>query len=601
MISSDSPAATIIKRLVFLSAMFALAFFYLFVSFQGLTSPEGMDQAQIGREIARGNGLTTKFVRPAAIAQLEREGKPLNINSFKDTFHAPLNPLIYAGVLKLTGASNPENFRMTDKNDVIYKLDRIIACTCLLFFVITIAINFTLIARIFDQTIASVVSILLLVSDLFWQFSMSGMPQMLMAALFSAAMYTCWRGIENQEAGRSPVIPAIISGSFFGLLALAHWITLWPFIGYLIFSAFYFRPRGTVSIALLFIVGIFVVFPLIYYSNTTGSFGGTAFYAMHDGMQNSNNVVYRSMEKPTVYIGEFATHIMATTIQQFTTVHSFLGSVILAPAFFLALIHPFKRSSIASFRWVIVLMWIFAAIGMSIYGVTADTPMDPSQIHLLFTPLAMAYGLAMISILWARLPMSQINGFAGNLHYTSIIALSIIPLTLSLLPRIKRAFAISGAGFTTVPYYNPNALNTRLNGWTKENAIIVSDQPWAVAWYADRTSIWLPKSMAEFNSIENTASNFGNPVEGVLMTPYSYGQDNVTTMSANYQDFFPLVYAFWTGVATDSYFTYPPKQSFSKFRSDYSTPLYLVKSPSNYLLASMVYFSRSAPEEEPQP
>ncbi len=600
MINAESSSGTLMKRLIFLSTMFALAFIYLFVSFQGLTSPEGMDQAQIGREIARGNGITTKFIRPTAIAQLQREGKPININAFRDTFHAPLNPLVYSAVLKLTGAANPKNFRMLNKNEVVYKLDRVIACTCLLFFIITIGINFALIARIFDQTIAATVSVLLLVSDLLWQFSMSGMPQMLMAALFSAAMYTCWRGIENQEAGRSPVIPAVLSGVFFGLLALTHWITLWPFIGYLIFSAFYFRPRGVVSVALVFIVGIFIAFPLLYYSKTTGSFGGTAFYALHSGMRGDTDFIYRSMDKPNIFLGQFVVNMATATIKQFSGVHIFLGSVLIAPAFFLALIHPFKRTSIAIFRWTIALMWFFAAIGMSIYGVSQDSPIHPSQIHMLFTPLAMAYGLAMISILWARLPVSQHKGFIGNLHYIFIAALSAIPLILTLIPKIKLAFFVSGAGFSTIPFYNPNALNSRLNGWTEDDAIIASDQPWAVAWYADRASIWLPKSMEEFKEIETIADETGNPIEGVLMSPYSYGQGDVAEVSQNYGDFFPLAYSFWTRTATDSFFVYPPKKTFGQFRTTYSHPLNLVESPDNYLLATMIYYSRSAPSTESQ-
>ena len=69
---------------------------------------------------------------------------------------------------------------------------------------------------------------------------------------------------------------------------------------------------------------------------------------------------------------------------------------------FLALLHPFKRASIANFRWAILLMWISAALGMAFFGISKD-PLDPNQLHLLFAPIMTAYGLAFISILWSRL------------------------------------------------------------------------------------------------------------------------------------------------------------------------------------------------------
>ena len=59
----------LIRRSLFFAVLIALTLGNLFIFFRGLNSPQAMDQAQIAREIARGNGFATKFIRPIAYEQ----------------------------------------------------------------------------------------------------------------------------------------------------------------------------------------------------------------------------------------------------------------------------------------------------------------------------------------------------------------------------------------------------------------------------------------------------------------------------------------------------------------------------------------------------
>jgi len=63
---------------------------------RGLTTAEGMDPAQIAREIARGNGFTTKTIRPAAIWQIEEFTGQAPTGKIPETYHAPANPFFNA-------------------------------------------------------------------------------------------------------------------------------------------------------------------------------------------------------------------------------------------------------------------------------------------------------------------------------------------------------------------------------------------------------------------------------------------------------------------------------------------------------------------------
>ena len=109
-------AAVLTRRLLFFIVLFGLVFYFLVLTFRGLTDPNGMEQAQIGREIARGNGAITKVIRPAAIWQAKKiEKTDINLDGFYDTYHSPLNPYIYGAVLKAVNGANFDKYQIKDK------------------------------------------------------------------------------------------------------------------------------------------------------------------------------------------------------------------------------------------------------------------------------------------------------------------------------------------------------------------------------------------------------------------------------------------------------------------------------------------------------
>ena len=201
--------------------------------------------------------------------------------------------------------------------------------------------------------------------------------------------------------------------------------------------------------------------------------------------------------------------ILRTTLLQATDIIPFLGGIIVAPLFFISLLHPFKRASIANFRWAILLMWVTAALGLAFFGISKD-PLDPNQLHLLFAPIMTAYGLAFISILWSRLEFVASTPILRNVHHFVIVGICALPLVLALPQKVRVGMHLRDRGGVPhwPPYYAP-ALNSKkagIKGWTNDKQVIFADQPWAVAWYADRISIWLPPTYAGFEKIETIAA-----------------------------------------------------------------------------------------------
>jgi len=98
---------------------------------------------------------------------------------------------------------------------------------------------------------------------------------------------------------------------------------------------------------------------------------------------------------------------------------------------------------------------------------------------VLTAPLLIIFGAAFFSIL-----LDQMKFPARELRY---IAAGIFVL-LSSLPLISALwFKSFPASFP--PYYPPDI--ERVAGWMKENELIMSDIPWAVAWYGNHQSVWL--------------------------------------------------------------------------------------------------------------
>ena len=70
--------------------------------------------------------------------------------------------------------------------------------------------------------------------------------------------------------------------------------------------------------------------------------------------------------------------------------------------------------------------------------------MDSNQIHILFAPLMSAYGLAMISILWARLGIAQRIDSLRHAHLIMIVAISAGPMLLSIPQDVRLGLRAEG-------------------------------------------------------------------------------------------------------------------------------------------------------------
>src|SRR3954469_10966214 len=172
-----------IKRGLIVVVIFFLGGYYLW-HFRGLETSQAMDQAQIAREIASGHGFGTNFARPLAYGQLKANGKDPAKQIWVDTYNAPLPPLVNSIALLAVKSHWKQR-----PNDLIYAGDKAIAVLSVIFFVLSVLVLFFIARRLFDQLIAIFACSLVLLSDTIWQYSLSGLPQMLLLLLFNSTIY----------------------------------------------------------------------------------------------------------------------------------------------------------------------------------------------------------------------------------------------------------------------------------------------------------------------------------------------------------------------------------------------------------------------------
>jgi len=510
--------ATWVRRI--LAGVFVLFIISLWMfrdnGFKGLSHEVAMEQAQISREIARGNGFTTKFIRPAALYQFRENTGRFDLEHTPDTYHAPLNPLLNAPFLKLVEKS----WQITIK-DIVSTPDRVLVAVQFLWMIIGWIVSYLTMSRLFDKRLAVFGVWMLILCQSFWDFAVSGLPQNLMFALFSVAIYCLVRAVENRVAEKPVWRWLLVCAFAFGLLALAHALTLWIAAGALIFIAIYFPPRWLNASIFAAVIVLCYTPWLVRNAKVCGNPVGLGWYTGLAEIKGSENSMMRSMEPPFAKVSPrfFRQKVQAKVIYQVHHLVDYLGGAVLAPVFFVALLHLFKRRETSNFRWALLLMWLGALLGAAVFGPGGkplDQPFAPpvevNNLHLLFIPMFTAYGLAFVLVLWSRV------GITVRLVRIGFMALLFI---LSSLRFIATFIDLNGdaKGRIQWPPYVPPFIGM-LNDWTTEREVIATDMPWAVAWYADRKSLWLPISVQDFVDL-NDYNRLNGHVVGLYLTPVS--------------------------------------------------------------------------------
>lgn len=191
-------------------------------------------------------------------------------------------------------------------------------------------------------------------------------------------------------------------------------------------------------------------------------------------------------------------------------------------------------------RWALAITWGMAVVGMSFVGLP-QKEQDGNQLHLLFIPLFAAYGVAFLTVLWARLGLSHLGWWGRNALVAGAFVITALPM-VAVLPLEVLAGLYNKGQFAHWPPYLPDRV-AKMRELMTDQEVVYTDLPWAVAWYADRRAVWLPREIEQFQTMRELSESRGEKVAGLLLTPESTKvTQTYDVFNGEYQAWAPEVY-----------------------------------------------------------
>jgi 4-amino-4-deoxy-L-arabinose transferase-like glycosyltransferase len=529
-------------------AILLLVAAYNSCAFKNMATQEAMDAAQLARNIAQGKGYSTLFIRPFSMHLVQQRnqktqnvpqvGKVADLAEIRgmhpDLANPPVYPVVLAALMKVL----PFNYEVDLTHSFwsvpsrtpgkrifhIYQPDFLIALFNQSLFLAAIALVFFLARRLFDPGVAWLSAGLLLGTELFWRFSVSGLPTMLLLIIF---LGLAWCVVLLEQEARTPkwgpagiLILAGLAGAMVGLGGLTRYSFAWlifPVAGFLIL----FGGQRRIKLTLIALAAFIVVMApwLVRNYSVSGKPFGTVSYAVMETTIYPENRLQRSLEPDPGYLYPRAIWFkLKSNVRQIVTSElPKLGGSWLAAFFLVGLMVGFRSPALARLRYFLLgcgLVLILAQ-AMCRTQLSEDSPeINSENLLVILAPLVLVYGVSLFFLLLDQMPLPSLQ-----LRYLVIGIFSVV----ACLPMLF-VFLLPKTHPVAYPPYYPPGIQT-VAGWLKENELAMSDIPWAVAWYGQRQCVWLtlkcmpdardPGTHEDFFAI----NDFQKPINALYLTP----------------------------------------------------------------------------------
>lgn len=515
------------KILIGLVVLFLLVTYDL-RCYRNLFAPEAMDAAQLARNIANGKGFTTQVVRPLSIFLVkrtnEKAGKGDDAARLKlphpDIANPPAYPIVLAGLMKVLPfsyeVSTTAPFWSSGKKFYRYEPDFLIALFNQVLFLALIVSVFFWARRMFDAQVAWTSSALLLGTELLWRFSVSGLSTMLLLLLFMALVWclTLWEA-GTRDAVLNPrkmLGLAAAAGLVIGIGCLTRYAFGWLIIPVLIFFGFFGGVRRASVCVVTLLTFLVVIAPWAARNIAVSGlpFGTATYTVVENTVVSPEFQLQRSLNPNFASFAGFDPFWMKMTANLREVVQTDLPKLggWVAAFFLVGLLLAFNSPALRRLRSFVlvslVTLVVIQAAGRT--QLSTETPeLNTENLLVLLVPVVLVYGVSLFYVLLEQiaLPLPQ-------LRYAVVGVFGIV----MCLPMFFALFFPKGSPVSYPPYH-PQIIQQTAN-LMKENELMMSDIPWAVAWYGNRQSVWLTLNAQEDFFAVN---DFMKPVQALYLTP----------------------------------------------------------------------------------
>ena len=515
-------------------AVLALAVAHDLLAYKNLDTPEAMDAAQLARNISEGKGYTTLFIRPFSVYLVQRRnqakssepaGAGTDFAQLKtmhpDLANPPVYPVVLAGLMKVLpfhyGVDLKKPFWSDNGKFSIYEPDFLIALFNQILLMIAVVLTFLIAQKLFDIGAAVLAALLTIGCELLWRFSSSGLATMLLLVIF---MGLAWCILKIEEVAREPqprapwlLGLAFAAGALAGVGALTQYAFGWVIVPVVLFLVFFSgQRRVTHALAALAAFAIVLSPWIVRNFMVSGTPFGTASFAVVETTPAFPRFqLERSLSPDLSHALWFRPYVEKLLVNGRDILMNGLPKLggSWASALFLAgLLLGFRSGAARRMRYFLVMCLgtfvVVQALGQTQLSVESPE-VNSENLLVLLAPLVFVYGVSFFLTL-----LDQMKLPAPQLRYAVMgvfVAVSCLPMIFALSPP-----KISPVAYP--PYYPPDIQQS--SGWMNENELMMSDVPWAVAWYGQRQCIWLTLDAQDSFFAVN---DYIKPVQALYLTP----------------------------------------------------------------------------------
>lgn len=397
-----------------------------------------------------------------------------------------------------------------------YQPDFIIAVFNELLLIVVVVLTFYLAKSLFDSNVAWLSAILTLGCDQLWKFSASGLSTMLLLVIFmglTLLLLEIERSARETEprAGWLLGLAAAV-GFLTGIGALTRYAFGWAIIPVVLFLLLFSGKKNLPHMLAAVAAFALVLTPWIIRNEAvSGTPFGTAGYAVVEG----TFIFPRFQLERSIHPELTQAMWLKPYVQKlFVNLHDLLtgdllksGATWAGVLFFGGLFLGFRSTGARHVRYFLLMCLAVFIVAQSL-GRTQLSELTPEinseNLLVLLVPLVVIFGasffftlLDQMTLPLALLRYAVIAGFVG---------LCSLPVLFSLW---------SSARPVVYPPYFPPEIQ-QVSNWMKPDELMMSDVPWAVAWYGDRQCVWLTRdAQSDFFAI----NDYLKPVQALYLTP----------------------------------------------------------------------------------
>jgi Dolichyl-phosphate-mannose-protein mannosyltransferase len=531
----EGAGARYLKIIAFCVAILFLTLIYNLCAYRNFATPEAMDSAQLARNLAEGKGYTTLFIRPFSLYLVQEHNQTPTADALTsagtdfakiktahpDIANPPVYPIVLAGLMKVLPFHYPLNlknaFWSNSGNFWRYEPDFLIAMFNEALLLIVVIMTFFLARKLFDAHIAWLSAFLVLGCELLWRFSVAGLSTMLLMIIFIALTW-CILRIEEAARDTEPQSGrllglAIAAGVVTGVGALTRYAFGWVIIPVTLFLVFFGGQRRVVCAVVSLVAFLLVLAPWVVRNfAVSGTPFGTAGFAVVEGtgafpgfqLERSIHPDLSPALGLSMYLHKFLGNLHLILQDALPR----LGGSWASMLFLTGLLLNFRSPAVRRMRYFL-LMCLAVLIVVQALGRTQLSEESPEvnseNLLVLLVPLVFIYGVSLFYVLLDQmtLPLRELRLVVKIVF----VGLCCAPMFFALLP--PRAIPV-----VYPPYYPPDI--QLIAGWMNPSELMMSDVPWAVAWYGQRQCVWLTRdAQDDFFAI----NDYMKPVQALYLTP----------------------------------------------------------------------------------